>query len=94
MDEEITREIIELRTHYRIVFDSPSGRVVFHDILSRGGIFNNDLSHQNPEELGRHNLVMEIVEIIGAYSENPERVSVAIANALLQQPIQEIIESG
>lgn len=84
------KDILELRQHYRNVLCGSSGTVVFHDILSRGGFFNNDFSHESPEELGRHNLVMEIIEILGAYAENPERVSKAISDALLQQPIKEI----
>lgn len=88
MDEE-TKAINELRIHYRNVFSSSSGAVVWQDLLCRGGFFDSDLHHDNPEDLGRHNFIMEIVEILGAYSVNSERVSEAVADAVLEALIQQ-----
>ena len=87
--DEFEREILELRTHYRNVFDSSSGRVVFHDLLVRSNFFDA-ISHEDPETLGKRNMMMEVIKILGAYAENPERVSEAIATAILQQPISEV----
>ena len=86
--DEFEEDILALRTHYRAVFDTPSGRVVFHDLLARSDFFDS-ISHQDPETMGKRNMMLEVIKILGAYSENPERVSEAIANAILQQPIQE-----
>lgn len=80
----MNNDIEEIRQHYRNTFDTPSGRIVFHDILSRGGFFSANLAN---EDIGRHSLVMEIIEIISAFSNNPHAVSMAIADALIKQPL-------
>lgn len=76
----------DLRKHYRVVFSSPSGRIVLHDILSRGNFFRSGLSSELPEELGRHNMAIEILGMLGAYIGDLQKVSDAIMDVLLTQP--------
>ena len=84
---EDIKDIIELRRNYQETFRTASGRIVLQDILLRGNFFNEHLSRHDPEDIGKRNMVTEIVKIIGAYNSNPERVTEAITNCLLNQPI-------
>ena len=47
---------------YRRVFNTPEGRIVFQDILNRGG-FWNDI--QNEEQRIRYNFAMELLDVGG-----------------------------
>ncbi len=82
------QEIIELRQHYKNAFSGSSGQVVFHDMMLRAGIFDSDIAEDKAEAEGRRNFMVETIKIIGAYGENPEAVSKAVCDALLQQPIK------
>jgi hypothetical protein len=82
-------EILELRTHYRNIFQSPSGSLVFNDMVIRSGFFD-ELSSANPEAMGARNFMLEIIKILGAWSVDPLTVSNAVSDALLRQPIQTV----
>lgn len=89
--DELEQDILELRQHYRNTFDSPSGRVVFHDLLLRSSFFDR-IEPDDKESIGIRNMMLDVIKILGAYGENPKRVSEAIATALFQQPIKEYKE--
>lgn len=91
LNDEERNEIIELRQHYRAVFSSPSGRLVLTNMMMRCGFFNDDLSHESPQLIGRHNFIMETLEILGT-ADNPQRTANAIVEAILLQPLVEVLD--
>ena len=91
IDDDERNSILELRQHYRVVFSSPSGKLVLTNIMMRCGFFNDDLSHGEPQLIGRHNFIMETLEILGT-ADNPQRTAEAIVEAILLQPSVEVID--
>lgn len=92
LNNEERKQITELRLHYRTCFDSPSGRIVFANMLLRCYFFNDDLSHENPEMIGRHNFIMETLEILGT-ADNPQNTAVAIVDSILKLPLLENLDN-
>ncbi|MFZ2937665.1 MAG: hypothetical protein WA066_03050 [Candidatus Omnitrophota bacterium] len=92
---EDQKAIVELRQHYKNVFSSSSGKIVFHDMLKRSFFFNDDLTPDLTDALGRRNFMAETLEILGV-ADNPYMTSSAIAEALLNLPIlsQPLKEEG
>lgn len=91
LNDEERKQILEMRQHYRIVFSSPSGRLVLANMMQRCGFFNDDLSYDDPQLIGRHNFIMETLEILGT-ADNPQRTMDAMVNAILMQPLVEEME--
>ncbi len=73
---------LEIRQHYRNAFSGSSGKVVFHDLMLRAGFFD-----EGAEFNDRRNMMVEIIKILGAFSEDPITASKAMCDALLSQPI-------
>lgn len=87
--DELTKEIIDLRSYYRATFGSMQGMFVLNDMLIRSG-FYQEINPLNLEEVGlvhKRNLMLEVLKILGSYSDNPQTVTESITNALINQPI-------
>ena len=90
LDKEDIKQIIELRQHYRNVFSNSSGKIVMLDMMRRCYFFNDDLSEDIPGAIGKHNFIIETLDILGKAddpSASAEAIGLGVINALLNIPI-------
>lgn len=86
MTDDERKQVLELRQAYRNVFSGSGGKIVFHDMLKRSFFFNDDLTPDMTDALGRRNFMAETLEILGC-ADIPEATSFAIAEAILNLPM-------
>lgn len=85
MDEEERKEILIQRNHYRVTFGTPSGRLVLLDILNNCCFFNDDLTPEMTDSLGKRNEAARILEVLGC-ADDPEITKMAVIEAILKTP--------
>ena len=77
----------QLRDKYKATFSQPDDVEVLHDIMRRGYFFNSEIYSDTPEAIGKRNLVIEILMMLG--SMNSYKTTQAITRAITALPAYE-----
>lgn len=87
MTKEEERKEITLRQHYRNTFlRHPSGRIVFKDLLMKNYFFNDDITKENADLIGKRNAVCQITNML-CCADDPDKTIEAIIEAMDKWPI-------
>lgn len=77
---------LEMRQHYRSTFFTPSGREVLKDLLIKNYFFNDNLTVEMSEIVGKQNAVKAIVNMLSC-ADMPELTVEAIIDGMEKVPL-------
>ena len=82
LNKEERKQVIDERQAWRNVFNSPSGKIVFRRMARECFFFNDDISPDDWDAIGKNNYFKTIIERLGC-ADDPNLTADVVADAML-----------